>query len=201
MASAASAARTSARTPLSGSTRGGSQKPMKWLRFKDMGAAEESVRLPSFREPPLEEVALAVQFQPNAIDLVSAARIAEAVRDRLPRREEQPGRPPMSEDFAPPTESSPFHASGLLARMARVSSNCSRTFSPITGGVRPKASPSPSPIRATAVSALTSLRTSKRSTASLRQMARASRQIGARRHTSTTWEPRHRTNRVHNSAN
>jgi uncharacterized protein (TIGR04255 family) len=73
-----------------------------------MGAADEHLRLPSFRKPPLEEVALAVQFQPNAIDLLRAARIADAVRDRLPRREEQPGRPPMAEDFGPQPQEPPF---------------------------------------------------------------------------------------------
>lgn len=65
-----------------------------------MGAAD-SVRLPSFRKPPLEEVALAVQFQPNAFDYLRMGRVAEAVQDLLPRRQEQPGRPPMREDFGP----------------------------------------------------------------------------------------------------
>jgi uncharacterized protein (TIGR04255 family) len=72
-----------------------------------MGSVEPA-GLPSFRNPPLEEVALAVQFQPGAIDYLHVARLAESLRERFPRREEQPGRPPMREDFEPPVLRPPF---------------------------------------------------------------------------------------------
>ena len=71
-------------------------------------AAVQHGRLPSFRDPPLEEVALAVQLQPNAVDILDIAQFVSAFESRFPKREEQIGRPPMSEDFGPPSGEPPF---------------------------------------------------------------------------------------------
>ena len=54
---------------------------------------------PSFVSPPLEEVALAVQFQPLAIDMLAAAEFSRSLPEEFSQREEQPSRPPMSEEF------------------------------------------------------------------------------------------------------
>jgi len=62
----------------------------------------------TFEEPPLNEVALAVQFQANAVDYTQAARLREQLKDMYPKRQEQPARPPMEESFAPPTTRPPF---------------------------------------------------------------------------------------------
>jgi uncharacterized protein (TIGR04255 family) len=54
---------------------------------------------PSFAKPPLEEVALAIQFQPSALDLLGAADFRRQVESKFPRLEERPATPPMSEEF------------------------------------------------------------------------------------------------------
>ena len=54
--------------------------------------AELSATLPSFRDPPLEEVALAVQFEPDALDYLLTGRLVAELRSTFPRREEQPAR-------------------------------------------------------------------------------------------------------------
>lgn len=59
----------------------------------------DSPSSPSFAKPPLEEVALAVQFQPQAIDIMTTAQFSQAFADEFPRQEEQAARPPMTEEF------------------------------------------------------------------------------------------------------
>ena len=48
----------------------------------------------------MDEVALAVQFQPNAIDYMQAAAFRDRIKSSFPNRQEQLARPPMQEDFA-----------------------------------------------------------------------------------------------------
>src|SRR4051794_20214244 len=52
-----------------------------------------------FGRPPVQEVALAVQFGSEVIDLEVFACFSEATRDQLPGREYQPRLPPMEELF------------------------------------------------------------------------------------------------------
>lgn len=76
--------------------------------IRPMGASGQPERLPSFRDPPLEEVALAVQLQPNAVDLLGMAEFASAVRHDFPQRQDQIGRPPIMETFEVPIGAPPF---------------------------------------------------------------------------------------------
>ena len=62
---------------------------------------------PSFAKPPLQEVALAIQFQPQAVDILTSAEFGRLLAEAFPRQEEQPGRPPMTEDFAKPVQGQP----------------------------------------------------------------------------------------------
>jgi hypothetical protein len=55
--------------------------------------------LPDFRSPPLAEVALAVQFEPGTVTAMDALTFRTRVQEEFPRYEEQPARPPMSEEF------------------------------------------------------------------------------------------------------
>ena len=66
-------------------------------------AAPDIAKLYSFRNPPLEEVALAVQFQPSAVSYFHIAALHERLKGRFPTREEQQARPPMSEHLGPPS--------------------------------------------------------------------------------------------------
>lgn len=58
---------------------------------------------PDFSEPPVIEVALAVQFEPSTVSSFDAALVYERMREEFPRREEQMARPAMAEDFTPPS--------------------------------------------------------------------------------------------------
>jgi uncharacterized protein (TIGR04255 family) len=66
--------------------------------------ADTTPASPSFAKPPLEEVALAIQFQPQALDLLTAAAFGQAIADDFPHQEERPAQPRMAEEFgvAPP---------------------------------------------------------------------------------------------------
>jgi uncharacterized protein (TIGR04255 family) len=55
--------------------------------------------LVSFGHPPVAEVALAVQFAPETIDIEAFGRFARGVRDDLPTRQRQSVAPPMEERF------------------------------------------------------------------------------------------------------
>jgi uncharacterized protein (TIGR04255 family) len=62
-------------------------------------ASTDAPSSPSFAKPPLEEVALAIQFQPQAIDTLTAAHFSELIAADFPKQEEQLARPPISEEF------------------------------------------------------------------------------------------------------
>ena len=62
-------------------------------------ASKDAPSSPSFAKPPLEEVALAIQFQPQAIDTLTAAQFSQLIADGFPKQEEQPARPPINEEF------------------------------------------------------------------------------------------------------
>lgn len=66
--------------------------------------------LVSFGHPPVAEVALAVQFAPETIDIEAFGRFARGVRDDLPTRRRQPVAPAMEETFdrVPATSSIQF---------------------------------------------------------------------------------------------
>ena len=55
-----------------------------------------------FENPPIDEVALAVQFDPQTVDSMVAARFRDALKEDFPKRNEQVARPPMGEDFVTP---------------------------------------------------------------------------------------------------
>lgn len=63
-------------------------------------ASTDATSSPSFARPPLEEVALAIQFQPQAVDVLTAAQFSQLIVGDFPRQEEQPARPPISEEFS-----------------------------------------------------------------------------------------------------
>jgi uncharacterized protein (TIGR04255 family) len=56
----------------------------------------------SFDRPPVVEVALAVQFEPNTVSALQAALFRKRVLADLPEYQEQIARPPIEEDFSPP---------------------------------------------------------------------------------------------------
>jgi uncharacterized protein (TIGR04255 family) len=53
----------------------------------------------SFRDPPVTEVAFALQFATGVIDLEQLGEIAGRAKGTFPRREQQPQLPPMTEEF------------------------------------------------------------------------------------------------------
>jgi uncharacterized protein (TIGR04255 family) len=53
----------------------------------------------SFRDPPVTEVAFAIQFGADVVDLELLGDIAAAVRDEFPARSTQPALAPIAEDF------------------------------------------------------------------------------------------------------
>ncbi len=63
---------------------------------------------PSFSQPPVEEVALAVQFDEGAVDTLSAAAFRNTLLSTFPKHQEQPPRPPMDEPFDAVVEALPF---------------------------------------------------------------------------------------------
>lgn len=54
---------------------------------------------PRYATPPINEVALAVQFAPDTISLPQMVQLHEAIRAEHPTSETHPGRPPMGEQF------------------------------------------------------------------------------------------------------
>jgi len=54
----------------------------------------------NFREPPVTEVVLAMQFERAAIDLEVLADFATRVKADFPQRDQRPPLPPMAEDFS-----------------------------------------------------------------------------------------------------
>lgn len=64
--------------------------------MQDFPAAEQPV---SFVDPPVSEVAFAVQFAAPAIDLELLGEIAGRAKAGFPRREQHPPLPPMFEEF------------------------------------------------------------------------------------------------------
>jgi uncharacterized protein (TIGR04255 family) len=66
------------------------------------------VTLPTFRNPPVVEVALAVQWEAPRLDALQVAEFGQRVRERYPLREEQIARPPMQEEFGVPQRPLPF---------------------------------------------------------------------------------------------
>lgn len=56
----------------------------------------------SFRDPPVMEVAFALQFATGVIDLELLGEIARRAKTTFPRREQQPPLPPMTEEFGLP---------------------------------------------------------------------------------------------------
>ncbi|MGB0094416.1 MAG: TIGR04255 family protein [Solirubrobacteraceae bacterium] len=56
----------------------------------------------SFRDPPVMEVAFALQFASGVIDLELLGEIARRAKTTFPRREQQPPLPPMTEEFGLP---------------------------------------------------------------------------------------------------
>jgi uncharacterized protein (TIGR04255 family) len=58
-----------------------------------------SETLLTFERPPVVEVALAVQFEPNTVSALHAALFRARIRDEFPAYEEQVARPPMQETF------------------------------------------------------------------------------------------------------
>ena len=57
---------------------------------------------PTFRKPPVVEVALAVQWDAPRFDALQIAEFGRRLHDRYPTREEQVARPPMQEEFGLP---------------------------------------------------------------------------------------------------
>lgn len=66
------------------------------------------IELPTFRKPPVVEVALAVQWEAPRLDALQIATFGHAVHDDYPIREEQVARPPMQEEFGIPERALPF---------------------------------------------------------------------------------------------
>jgi uncharacterized protein (TIGR04255 family) len=83
--------------------------------------------LVSYASPPVEEVALALQFKAQVVDLEVFATFTTAVRDRLPKRDYKPPLPPMEELFdlrrAAPNFSMTFDPSFALPRIWFISSD------------------------------------------------------------------------------
>jgi uncharacterized protein (TIGR04255 family) len=69
------------------------------------GSDEAELPPISFDRPPVTEVAYAVQFKGQAIDLEVLGGIAANVKGGFPRREQHPPLPPMVEDFGLPPAS------------------------------------------------------------------------------------------------
>lgn len=63
-----------------------------------------TVELVTFIHPPIDEVALAVQFAPQTVDFMQASHFRDGLKNRFPTRQEHQARPPMSEDFTDPAE-------------------------------------------------------------------------------------------------
>jgi uncharacterized protein (TIGR04255 family) len=61
-----------------------------------------------FDDPPVIEVALAVQFKDPVIDVFDVAAFSVRVKDAFPQRVEHPARPPMEESFDELAEQAPF---------------------------------------------------------------------------------------------
>jgi uncharacterized protein (TIGR04255 family) len=61
-----------------------------------------------FDDPPVIEVALAVQFEEPTIDSLDVAAFSARVKEAFPRRTEQPARPPMEESFDEVPEGAQF---------------------------------------------------------------------------------------------
>ncbi len=55
----------------------------------------------SVTRPPVVEVALAVQFEPNTVNALQAAQLRSKITDKFPEYEQQVARPPLMEDFSP----------------------------------------------------------------------------------------------------
>jgi len=68
-------------------------------------AAEQPV---SFRDPPVMEVAFALQFATDVIDLELLGEVARRAKTTFPRREQQPALPPMAEEFGLPPATPQF---------------------------------------------------------------------------------------------
>ena len=66
---------------------------------KPMNAFPPAEQPVSFRDPPVMEVAFALQFATGVIDLELLGEIARRAKTTFPRREQQPPLPPMTEDF------------------------------------------------------------------------------------------------------
>lgn len=60
---------------------------------------DTTLAFPSFAKPPLEEVALAIQFQPQGTDLLTAATFAQEIANDFPHQEDRPAQPRMGEEF------------------------------------------------------------------------------------------------------
>ncbi|WP_162260127.1 TIGR04255 family protein [Bosea sp. Root670] len=60
--------------------------------------------LPEFQNPPLDEVVIGIQFEPNAAyQQIFAGEVWGLFRDRFPKVEEKPPLQPVFETFGPPT--------------------------------------------------------------------------------------------------
>lgn len=59
-------------------------------------------------QPPVVEVALAVQFEPGTVRSLDAAMFRARIQDKFPTYEEQPPRPPMEEAFETQIGGMPF---------------------------------------------------------------------------------------------
>src|SRR4051794_1509494 len=67
------------------------------LMLADFPPPEQPV---SFERPPVNEVAFAVQFVGDAIDLEVLGAIAGRLKERFPVRQQHPPLAPMVEDFS-----------------------------------------------------------------------------------------------------
>lgn len=91
----------------------------------DYPPAEQPV---SFRDPPVTEVAFALQFADAVIDLELLGEIAGSAKAEFPRREQHPPLPPMIEEFgmAPIMPQIIFQTAPMLPRTWFLSADGSR---------------------------------------------------------------------------
>ena len=75
----------------------------------DPRAMSEEPIISPFVNPPINELALAVQFEPQTVDYMQTAKYRERVKEDFPQREEQIARPPIGESFTAPAPGLPIH--------------------------------------------------------------------------------------------
>ena len=59
--------------------------------------------LPNFENPPVAEVALAIQFDSPVVEPITLGAFWAQIRSEFPNKEEQPPLAAMTEDFGAPT--------------------------------------------------------------------------------------------------